>query len=137
MDQSGTRKNRKIFRPQCIDGVATIYIVKWQLQTTLSPCCDRIVACPTAQLWYYTVRSPSIFRMISMLRAWIVYWEQLCFLFIQTVYLVQFSISTRFCYLFFLSILFFCTLSSHSFSSSYFLLFLSRFISSPSLYFLL
>ena len=40
-DQSGTRKNRKIVRPQCLDGVATINIVKWQLQTTLWP--DYIV----------------------------------------------------------------------------------------------
>ena len=27
-------KNRKIVSPQCLDGVATITIVKWQLQTT-------------------------------------------------------------------------------------------------------
>ena len=35
---SGTRKNRKIVRSQCLDGVATIInIVNWQLQTTLWP----------------------------------------------------------------------------------------------------
>ena len=33
----GPEKNRKIVRPQCLDGVATINIVKWQLQTTLWP----------------------------------------------------------------------------------------------------
>ena len=33
----GTRKNRKIVRPPCLDGVATINIVKWQLHTTLWP----------------------------------------------------------------------------------------------------
>ena len=32
-------KNRKIVRPQCqcLDGIATINIVKWELQTTLWP----------------------------------------------------------------------------------------------------
>ena len=35
--QSGTKKSRKIVRPQCLDGVATSNIVKWQLQTTLCP----------------------------------------------------------------------------------------------------
>ena len=29
----GPEKNRKIFRPQCLDGAATINLVKWQLQT--------------------------------------------------------------------------------------------------------
>ena len=33
----GPEINRKIVRPQCLDGVATINIVKWQLQTTLWP----------------------------------------------------------------------------------------------------
>ena len=33
----GPEKNWKIVRPQCLDGVATIHIVKWQLQTTLWP----------------------------------------------------------------------------------------------------
>ena len=33
----GPEKNRKIVRPQCLDGVATINIVKWKLQTTLWP----------------------------------------------------------------------------------------------------
>ena len=33
----GPEKNQKIVRPQCLDGVATINIVKWQLQTTLWP----------------------------------------------------------------------------------------------------
>ena len=35
----GPEKNGKIpvVRPQCLDGVATINIVKWQLQTTLWP----------------------------------------------------------------------------------------------------
>ena len=33
----GPEKNRKIVRPQCLDGVATINIVKWQLKTTLWP----------------------------------------------------------------------------------------------------
>ena len=33
----GPEKNLKIVRPQCLDGVATIDIVKWQLQTTLWP----------------------------------------------------------------------------------------------------
>ena len=31
----GPEKNRKKVRPQCLDGVAIINIVKWQLQTTL------------------------------------------------------------------------------------------------------
>ena len=31
----GPEKNRKIVRPQCLDGVAKITKVKWQLQTTL------------------------------------------------------------------------------------------------------
>ena len=47
----GPDKNRKIVRPQCLDWVATINIVKWQLQKLCGPitwshCCDRIVACP-------------------------------------------------------------------------------------------
>ena len=33
----GPEKIRKIVRPQCLDGVATTTIVKWQLQTTLCP----------------------------------------------------------------------------------------------------
>ena len=33
----GPEQNRKIVRPQCLDGVATMNIVKWQLQTTLWP----------------------------------------------------------------------------------------------------
>ena len=33
----GPEKNRKIVRPQCLNGVATINIVKWQLQTILWP----------------------------------------------------------------------------------------------------
>ena len=33
----GPEKNRKIVRPQCLDGVATQNIVKRQLQTTLWP----------------------------------------------------------------------------------------------------
>ena len=32
---SGNRKNRKIVRPQFLDGVATTHTIKWQLQTTL------------------------------------------------------------------------------------------------------
>ena len=31
----GPEKNQKIVRPQCLDGVATINIVKWQVKTTL------------------------------------------------------------------------------------------------------
>ena len=34
----GPEKNGKTVRPQCLDRVATINIVKWQLQTTLWPC---------------------------------------------------------------------------------------------------
>ena len=37
----GPEKNQKIVRPQCLDGVATINTVKWQLQTTLWP--DNVV----------------------------------------------------------------------------------------------
>ena len=33
----GPEKIRKIVRPQCLDGVATTNIVKWQLETTLCP----------------------------------------------------------------------------------------------------
>ena len=33
----GPEKIRKIVRPQCLDGVATTNIVKWQLPTTLCP----------------------------------------------------------------------------------------------------
>ena len=33
----GPEKIRKIVRPQCLDGVATTKIVKWQIQTTLCP----------------------------------------------------------------------------------------------------
>ena len=33
----GPEKIRKIVRPQCLDGVATKSIVKWQFQTTLCP----------------------------------------------------------------------------------------------------
>ena len=37
----GPEKNRKIVRPQCLDGIATINIVKWKLQTTFWP--DKMV----------------------------------------------------------------------------------------------
>ena len=33
----GPEKNQKIVRPQCLDGIATIHTVKWQLQKTLWP----------------------------------------------------------------------------------------------------
>ena len=37
IEPQGPEKNRKIIRPQCLDGVVTINKVKWQLQTTLWP----------------------------------------------------------------------------------------------------
>ena len=33
----GPEENQKIVRPQCLDGLETINIVQWQLQTTLWP----------------------------------------------------------------------------------------------------
>ena len=36
-NSQGPEKTRKIVRAQCLDGVATINIVKWQLQTILLP----------------------------------------------------------------------------------------------------
>ena len=48
-NSQGPEKNRKIVRPQCLDGVATINIVKWQLQTTLWH--DNMVTLSRAQLW--------------------------------------------------------------------------------------
>ena len=44
----GPEKNRKIVRPQCLDGVATINVVKWKLQTTLWR--DNMVTLSRAQL---------------------------------------------------------------------------------------
>ena len=40
--RQGQEKNQKTVRHQCLDGVATIKRVKWQLQTTLLP--DNMVA---------------------------------------------------------------------------------------------
>ena len=36
-NSQGPEKSQKIVRPQCLDGVATTNIVKWQFQTTLCP----------------------------------------------------------------------------------------------------
>ena len=59
----GPEKNQKIVRPQCLDGVATINIVKWKLQTTLWP--DNMVTLsrrncrvPSSGRWYPAVFSP-------------------------------------------------------------------------------
>ena len=48
----GPEKNQTIVRPQCLDGVTTINIVKWQLKTTLWP--DNMVT-----LWRQNCRKPS------------------------------------------------------------------------------
>ena len=56
----GPEQNRKIVRPQCLDGVATMNIVKWQLQTTLWP--DNMLTLsrqnclvPSSAYWYCTI----------------------------------------------------------------------------------
>ena len=55
-------KNRKIVRPQCLDGVATINIVKWKLQTPLWP--DNMV---TLSRWNCRVPSSAAVHTESFL----------------------------------------------------------------------
>ena len=57
----GPEKNQKIVRPQCLDGVATINIVKWQVKTTLWP--DNMVTLSRAQLRKSKPFAQSIFSL--------------------------------------------------------------------------
>ena len=61
----GPEKNWKIVRPQCLDGVATIHIVKWQLQTTLWP--DNMDTLSRAQLCIFPCMLCEIYIFPCML----------------------------------------------------------------------
>ena len=59
-------KNRKIVRPQCLDGVTTINIVKWQLQTTLWPRHIVTTELSRAQLWKTNVLFENVEQFLNL-----------------------------------------------------------------------
>ena len=84
----GPEKNIKIVRPQCLDGVATINIVKWNYKQfygliTWSHCRDGIVACPALDLSDNETGSWSVWPGPThrKSRLWLLYREFLNYIF--------------------------------------------------------